>query len=70
VRSERHGAQGQAVDASVIDRLEAKRTAITERIEIEKRAADTQKETLSTALAGLEAESGQWPSRYGPSESE
>ncbi len=58
VRSERHGAQGQAVDASVIDRLEAKRAAITERMEIEQRAADSQKETLSTALAGLEAEVG------------
>ncbi len=58
VRSERHGTQGQAVDASVIDRLEAKRTAIIERIEIEQRTADTQKDTLSTALAGLEAEVG------------
>ncbi len=46
VRSERHGAQGQAVDASVIDRLEVKRTALTERIEIEQRAADTQKDDV------------------------
>ena len=38
-------------------RLEAKRAAITERMEIEQRAADIQK-TLSTALAGLEAEVG------------
>ena len=56
VRSERHGAQGQAVDTSVIERLEARRDAIAARIEIEQRTAGVQRLTLSTALAGLEAE--------------
>jgi membrane fusion protein len=56
VRSERHGAQGQAVDGSIIDRLQAKRDAIANRIEIERRTADEQRRSLSDALAGLEAE--------------
>jgi membrane fusion protein len=56
VRSERHGAQGQAVDGSIIDRLQAKREAIADRIEIERRTADEQRRSLSDALAGLEAE--------------
>ncbi len=49
VRSERHGAQGQAVDASIIDRLQAKRNAIAERIEIEQRAADAESHRCNRA---------------------
>jgi membrane fusion protein len=56
VRSERHGAQGQAVDGSIIDRLQAKRDAIADRIAIERRTADEQRRSLNDALAGLEAE--------------
>jgi membrane fusion protein len=56
VRSERRGAQGQAVDASIIDRLQAKRDAVADRIEIEKRNADEQRRSQNDQLAGLEAE--------------
>ena len=56
VRSERHGAQGQAVDAAIIDQLLAKRDAIANRIELEQRNAGVQKQSLSDGLAGLEAE--------------
>ena len=56
VRSERRGAQGQAVDATVIEHLRAKRAAIADRIEIEQRTAEVQKQTLTDALTGLEAE--------------
>ena len=56
VRSERHGTQGQAVDTAVIERLEAKRDAITQRIEIERRTAEEQRHSLADALTGLETE--------------
>lgn len=56
VRSERRGAQGQGVDASVIERLGVKRDAVADRIELERRTADVQRRSLSDALAGLEAE--------------
>ena len=56
VKSERRGAQGQGVDASIIERLQAKRDAIAERIELERRGAAEQKRTLTDSLAGLEAE--------------
>jgi membrane fusion protein len=56
VRSERHGAQGQAVDTTVIEHLQAKRDAIADRIEIEQRSAEVQKQTLTDALTGLQAE--------------
>jgi membrane fusion protein len=56
VRSERHGAQGQAIDASIIDRLQAKRDAVADRIAIEQRTADEQRQSLADSLAGFEAE--------------
>jgi membrane fusion protein len=56
VRSERHGAQGQAIDAAVIGSLQAKRDAIADRIDIERRTAAVQQQSLTDALAGLEAE--------------
>jgi membrane fusion protein len=56
VRSERHGAQGQAVDAAIIDRMQVKRGAVVERIEIEQRTAEEQKRSLTDQLTGLEAE--------------
>jgi membrane fusion protein len=56
VRSERHGAQGQAVDTAIIDRLQAKRDAVRDRIEIEQRTADEQRQSLTDTLAGLESE--------------
>ncbi|HEY0183593.1 MAG TPA: HlyD family efflux transporter periplasmic adaptor subunit [Rhodopila sp.] len=56
VRSARRGAQGQSVDAAVIDRLQAKRDAVAERIEIEQRSTDEQRRSLTDSLAGLEAE--------------
>lgn len=56
VRSERHGAQGQAIDATVTSSLRAKRDAVAERIEIEQRSSDEQKTTLTEVLAGLQAE--------------
>jgi membrane fusion protein len=42
VRSERHDAQGQAVDSAIIDRLQAKRDAISLRIKIERRIGEEQ----------------------------
>jgi membrane fusion protein len=56
IRSERHGAQGQAVDASIIGHLLAKRDAIANRVEIEQQTASVQRQSLSDALSGLEAE--------------
>ena len=56
VKSERHGAQGQGVDAAIIDRLQAKRDAVADRIQIEQHSADEQRQSLTDALAGLEAE--------------
>jgi membrane fusion protein len=56
VRSERHGTQGQAVDASIIERMQAKHDAIAERMEIERRTADVQRRSLTDGLDGLEAE--------------
>ena len=58
VRSERHGAQGQAVDTAVIASLQAKRDAIADRIVIEQKSAAVQKLSLTDALSGLEAEVG------------
>jgi membrane fusion protein len=58
IRSERRGAQGQSVDASIIANLQAKREAIADRIEIEQKSATVQKQSLTDALAGLEAEVG------------
>ena len=56
VRSERRGAQGQAVDASVIDRLQAKRTPSPTASRSNSAPRRKQKRSLSDALAGLEAE--------------
>jgi membrane fusion protein len=56
VRSERHGAQGQAIDSTIIDRLQAKRDAVADRIVIEQRTAEEHKQSLTDTLAGLEAE--------------
>jgi membrane fusion protein len=56
IGSERHGAQGQAVDAAIIERLQAKRDAVASRIGIEQKSAGEQEESLQNALAGLEAE--------------
>jgi membrane fusion protein len=56
VRSERHGAQGQSVDASIIANLQTKRDAIADRIEIERKSSAVQKQSLTDALAGLEAD--------------
>jgi len=56
VKSARRGTQGQAVDASIINHLQAKRDAIADRIEIERRIAELQKQSLSNVIAGLEAE--------------
>ena len=56
VRTERRGAQGQGVDASILDGLKAKHAAIAERIEIEQRSAGQQRQSLTDALAALEAD--------------
>jgi membrane fusion protein len=56
VRSERHGAQGQSVDASIIENLQAKRGAMADRIAIERRNAAMQKQALLDGITGLEAE--------------
>ena len=56
VRTERRGVQGQAVDASILEGLRAKRAAIADRIGIEERSAQEQRRSLSDAIAGLEAE--------------
>jgi membrane fusion protein len=56
VRSERHGAQGQSVDAAIIDNLQARRNAVADRIELERQAAAERKRSLTDALDGLEAE--------------
>jgi membrane fusion protein len=58
IRSERRGAQGQSVDAAIVANLQAKRDAVADRIEIERKAASVQKQSLTDALAGLEAEVG------------
>ena len=58
VRSERFGAEGQAVDSAIIDRLQARRDALTDRIKIEQTSAAEQKQSLVDALAGLEADVG------------
>jgi membrane fusion protein len=56
VRSERRNTHGQALDATIVGHLEAKRDAIADRIEIERKTAAVQKQSLTDALAGLEAE--------------
>jgi membrane fusion protein len=56
VRTERHGAQGQSVDESVLKGLKAKRAAIAERIDIERRNADERRRSLTEVIAGQEAE--------------
>lgn len=56
IRSERYGAQGQAVDGAILERLKAKRNAVADRIDIEQRSAEQQKEALMNSIGGLEAE--------------
>jgi membrane fusion protein len=56
VRSERHGALGQAVDMAIVDGLQAKRDAFADRITIEQRNAEEQARAFTDALTGLEAE--------------
>jgi membrane fusion protein len=56
VRTERRGVYGQAVDASILEGLKAKRAAIAERIGIEERSAQEERKSSSEAVAGLEAE--------------
>ncbi len=58
IRAERHGAQGQPIDAAITASLQTKRDAIADRIDIERKAAAVQKQSLTDAVAGLEAEVG------------
>jgi membrane fusion protein len=56
VRTERHGAGGEAVDTLVVGSLKAKRAALVDRIEIERRSAEERQRSLTEVIAGLEAE--------------
>jgi membrane fusion protein len=56
IRTEHRGAQDPAVNASVMDSLKAKRAAIMDRIEIEQRAAQGQRQALSETISGLQTE--------------
>lgn len=56
VRSERRGIQDQGVDATVVDRLQAKRDTLIERIDIEQRTAAEERQSLSETTTALEAQ--------------
>ena len=56
VRSEQRGTQGQSVTASVANSLQAKRDAISNRLDTERRTTEEQRRSLSDAVVELNAE--------------